>query len=199
MIEINLYPGKGTGSGEGSNIDFNSISIKGMIAAFVIYLLVNYGMPMFYGEKVQNWDNQIQEMNTEMASLTSQLSVLGGLKKEIEAAKAEEQLLYEQLNIIKEIMSNKRNPMKILLYLSRNTPENTWITSFKTEGRAVRIEGLSFSYNLIGKFFDSLKSSIFFSGELRLETGSAQNTTEDGETVRRLEQFTITGSVRQFE
>lgn len=198
MIEINLYPGKGTGTDEASSLDFNDISKKGMLAAFLIYLIAQMGAPYFYSLKIGGLDNRLNGMRQDLTSIKGKMGQLKELRREIEAAKQEEKLLYDQLNIIKEVTNDKRNPMRILLFLARNLPENTWVTGFSMKGRDITIEGRSFSYNLIGKLFNAFEDSVFFSVRPNLTTQSAKSG-ENTDTGRRLEEFKIVGNVKQFE
>ena len=198
MIEINLYPGKGTGSGEASSIDFNDISKKGMAFAALAYVIVYIVAPYFYNTKLGNWDNKLNEQRQTLASIKSRMGQLKELRREIEAAKQEEKLLYDQLNVIKEVTNDKRNPMRVLLFLARNLPENTWVTKFNVQGRDITIEGRSFSYNLIGKLFNAFEDSVFFSSRPNLTTQSVTSG-DTNDTGRRLEEFKITGNVKQFE
>lgn len=198
MIEINLYPGKGTGTGEASSVDFNDISKKGMVFAALTYLIVYIAAPYFYNTKLGNWDNKLNEQRQKLNSIKSRMGQLKELRREIEAAKQEEKLLYDQLNVIKEVTNDKRNPMRVLLFLARNLPENTWVTKFNVEGRDITIEGRSFSYNLIGKLFNAFESSVFFSSRPNLTTQSVTSG-DSNDSGRRLEEFKITGNVKQFE
>ena len=198
MIEINLYPGKGTGTGEASSVDFNDISKKGMVFAALTYLIVYIAAPYFYNTKRGNWDNKLNEQRQKLNSIKSRMGQLKELRREIEAAKQEEKLLYDQLNVIKEVTNDKRNPMRVLLFLARNLPENTWVTKFNVEGRDITIEGRSFSYNLIGKLFNAFESSVFFSSRPNLTTQSVTSG-DSNDSGRRLEEFKITGNVKQFE
>ena len=85
-----------------------------------------------------------------------------------------------------------------MLFLARNLPENTWVTKFNVQGRDITIEGRSFSYNLIGKLFNAFEDSVFFSSRPNLTTQSVTSG-DTNDTGRRLEEFKITGNVKQFE
>lgn len=197
MIEINLYPGKGTGSAEGSGVDFNHISIPGMLIALIIWGLYTFVAPQFYDKRLKSWEGKLTETRTALGKNKRKMRKVKELKREIELAKKEEQVLFKQLGVIKELTVKQGSPMKVLLYLSRNIPENTWITNFYIKGKTFFVEGKSFSYSLIGRFYDSLSGSIFFQAPPKLKTETLK--LDKTQSTRRLESFNIMGTLRHFE
>lgn len=199
MIKINLYPGKGTGSSVGAGLDFNQISIKGMILAVSLYLLVNFMAPSFYDSRGKKYDTEIDKNRKESVDLKRRLRVLRKIEAEIQSAEEEEKFLQSQHKVLLEIVSEKRNPMQVLLYISKNIPSNTWITTYKEQDKNLTLEGKSFNYSLIGQFFESMENAIFFAQRPRLQTQSLKGGTEEGFTDRRIEEFSISGRVKAIE
>jgi len=201
MIRINLIEQKKAVNVTNlGGIDLTKISIIGWIAAVAIYFVVP---PYFDGEWKQLRsieENKIKKKKVELAELNKKVRENQRLKEKLDAFNKREQLLKERETQVEEIIKRRTNPMKLLLHLARNIPEDLWVEIIKIDNKDITIEGESISYKSIGKFLNAANNSIYFNRQLRIGGVSTKQANKKGKKRGiRTETFKIVGKIARFE
>lgn len=162
MIKINLSTAqKQLDMTNVGGFDFTKIKIKAVgLAIIILYAPDFLLLPMWEQERA---DKQVEVTNvtTELASLKRKITQASELEKQIQDLKEQERILTEKLSVVKQILSEKRNPSNLLVYIAKNIPKEVWITELNFQNDELKLQGESLDYASIGKFLESVKSSVF--------------------------------------
>lgn len=196
MIKINLTAAqKQVDISNLGGFDFTKLKIKAVIiACILIYVPDVLLLPMWEDE----YNNRNQELNTlqaQSSSLKRKVSQSGVLEKQIRELKAQEENLGKKLTAVKQAISKKRNPANLLLYISKNMPEDLWIKELIIEGETMLVKGEALSYTSVGNFVNNLRSSVF----IRDANIKSTNSNVRASDKRRIESFEISFAVSRFE
>lgn len=141
--------------------DFTKIKIKAVgLAIVILYAPDFFLLPMWEQERVDK-QQEVAIVNSELTSLKRKITQASELEKQIQDLKEQERILTEKLTVVKQILSEKRNPSNLLIYLAKNIPKDVWITDLTFANDELKLSGESLDYSSIGKFLDSVKSSVF--------------------------------------
>jgi Tfp pilus assembly protein PilN len=162
MIKINLSNAqKQMDMSNVGGFDFTKIKIKAVgLAIVILYAPDFFLLPMWEQERVDK-QQEVTIVNSELTSLKRKITQASELEKQIQDLKEQERILTEKLTVVKQILSEKRNPSNLLIYLAKNIPKDVWITDLTFANDELKLSGESLDYSSIGKFLDSVKSSVF--------------------------------------
>lgn len=162
MIKINLAnTQKQMDMSNVGGFDFTKIKIKAVgIAIVILYAPDFFLLPMWEQERVDK-QQEVTVINSELTSLKRKITQAAELEKQIQDLKEQERILTEKLTVVKQILSEKRNPSNLLIYLAKNIPKDVWITDLTFANDELKLNGESMDYSSIGKFLESVKSSVF--------------------------------------
>ncbi|MFY7992988.1 MAG: PilN domain-containing protein [Bacteriovoracaceae bacterium] len=162
MIKINLSNAqKQMDMSNVGGFDFTKIKIKAVgLAIVILYAPDFFLLPMWEQERVDK-QQEVAIVNSELTSLKRKITQASELEKQIQDLKEQERILTEKLTVVKQILSEKRNPSNLLIYLAKNIPKDVWITDLTFANDELKLSGESLDYSSIGKFLDSVKSSVF--------------------------------------
>lgn len=153
MIKINLSTAqKQLDMTNVGGFDFTKIKIKAVgLAIIILYAPDFLLLPMWEQERA---DKQVEVTNvtTELASLKRKITQASELEKQIQDLKEQERILTEKLSVVKQILSEKRNPSNLLVYIAKNIPKEVWITELNFQNDELKLQGESLDYASIGKF-----------------------------------------------
>jgi len=199
MIKVNLIEKKK----QQVNTFIMGVDIKQLNWKFIVPLILfimwdgnSHIFNLLLEERMKAATEEKTMLSAEKKKLTSQYAKLKGLDKEISKFQIIEKKLKSRLDVVRKILAQKKNPQNIMLYISKNVPSDLWISNLSFKGTRFEIIGKSLSYKSIGIFLESLRSSIFFDRDLRLD---GTKTEIDKETQTRMEAFKILGKVSRFE
>jgi Tfp pilus assembly protein PilN len=196
MIEVNLLKGKKEfrlpillG------VDLSLINFKFLIIA----ILLDYCRPFYedkWRESLVVIQEQVKKSNEEMLRVRKSGQGLEHIQEEIGKANEKEQELNEILVVVKKITESKKNPMSILLNVSKNIPDDLWLNNLVIENDVLLLSGECESYRNIGLFIEKLKGLIFFENNIRLEDSK---TLTNEKTGKRTEAFTIKAVIVRYD
>ena len=197
MIEVNLLGGKKPFAlPKIGPIDLNHINLKLVVAAMLINSFI---IPMFEPD----WDSETVDVTKEIAKMEAKTRKLKMIMKQSKSLQNEiseyeklEKSLTGKLEIVRKVLSVKKNPYQVLLFVAQNTPEDLWLNKLAIENDKIVIDGYSKSYKSIGRFIDILKGSVFFDSSLKL-TSSETVSLEEGKG--RAEQFNLDAKVVRYD
>lgn len=195
MIKINLKP---TAAQEGAflgGVDISLINFKLVILAFFMcyipHLVANY----FWSSEIAAIEEQVQEFREKTKKLSEKEIELKEIQGEMEKILAKEKAIIERLDIIQEVVTVKKNPMKVLYEIALIIPSDVWLIDITYQGNEMLIKGNAADYKSIGLFLDSLKKIIFFDRQVNLDDYS----TVTLGNKRRVESFKITAKIARYE
>jgi Tfp pilus assembly protein PilN len=196
MIKINLSAAqKQVDISNLAGFDFTKLKIKAVIIACVVIYLPDFLlMPMLESEFTVR-TQEFSALQSQSSSLKRKVSQSAALEKQIRELKAQEENLGKKLTAVKEAISLKRNPANLLLYISKNMPEDLWIKELAIEAETMLIKGEALNYTSIGNFVNNLRSSVF------IKDANIKSTTSNirESDKRRIETFEISFAIARFE
>jgi Tfp pilus assembly protein PilN len=197
MIQINLTTNKKPlDLSDVGGMDLSKINVKMVLIAIVLlYVPDILILPSFEEEKMIA-NQELAQLSEQQQKLAQEVSKLKEFDLQIQQLKRREQQLLEKLALVKTIISKKKNPWNILVYVAKNIPPEIWLTEILYEGDKIVFKGLSTDYTNQGLFLENLKKSIFFSENLSY---SKTNTSNLDESLKKLAPFEVTATITRYE
>ena len=197
MIEINLSTQKKAVDIKNvGGFDLSKLNVKYVLIAIVISYLPDFIiLPSLEDTRVQA-QARVDQLNSENSKKKAQVNSLKGFDKQIQQLKRREQQLLEKLELIKTIISKKKNPWNVLVYVAKNIPQEIWLTEIHYEEDKITFKGLSMDYTNQGVFLDNLKRSVFFADNISYnKIDTATMPTE----MKKMAPFEITANIVRYE
>jgi Tfp pilus assembly protein PilN len=162
MIKINLTTAqKQLDMTNVGGFDFTKIKLKAVgIAILILYAPDFVLLPMWEQERTDK-QGEVTSITMELNSLKRKITEANELEKQIQDLKEQERILTEKLTVVKQILNDKKNPSDLLHYISKNIPKDVWLTEMIFANDELKLFGESLDYASIGKFLESVKSSVF--------------------------------------
>ena len=196
MIKINLSAAqKQVDISNLGGFDFTKLKIKAVLLACVLIYLPDIFLVSVWDDEFNSKNQELTELQSKSISLKRKVSQSATLEKQIRELKAQEENLGKKLTAVKQAISQKRNPANLLLYVSKNMPDDLWIKELVIDGETMLIKGDALSYNSVGNFVNNLRSSIFIKDSSIKGTTSAVRASDK----RRIESFEISFVLARLE
>ena len=197
MISINLSTQKKaldiTNVG---GLDLSKIKVKFVLIAILISYLPDFIILPSLEEERAAAQETINNLTTEANKKRKQVNSLKGFDKQIQQLKRREQQLVEKLELVKTIISKKKNPWKVLEYVAKNIPPEIWLTEIYYEDDKMIFKGLSMDYTNQGVFLENLKRSVFFADNIAY---SKVDTAAMSSDMKKMAPFEITANIVRYE
>jgi len=197
MISINLSTQKkAVDITNVGGFDLSKIKVKFVLIAILISYVPDFViLPSLEQERTAAQEN-INTLSAEAAKKKKQVNSLKGFDKQIQQLKRREQQLVEKLELVKTIISKKKNPWKVLEYVAKNIPPEIWLTEIYYEDDKMVFKGLSMDYTNQGVFLENLKRSVFFADNISYsKVDTAAMTSE----MKKMAPFEITANIVRYE
>lgn len=197
MININLSTQKkAVDITNVGGLDLSKIKIKFVLIAILLSYIPDFlVLPSLEQERAAAQEN-IDGLSAEVAKKRKQVRSLKGFDKQIQQLKRREQQLVEKLELVKTIISKKKNPWKVLEYVAKNIPPEIWLTEIYYEDDKMVFKGLSMDYTNQGVFLENLKRSVFFADNI---TYSKVDTEAMSSDMKKMAPFEITANIVRYE
>lgn len=197
MIKINLSTvKKPMDLANVGGFDLSKINVKWVVLAIVFLYAPDFFVVDNLTEIRDARDQELQALIAQKNKITKEVNELKNFDKQIEMLKRREEELASKLEVVKSILSTKKNPWNILVYVAKNIPPEIWLTEIKYEGDKLQIKGRSSDYQSQGIFLENLKKSIFFDKNITYQKNDAAPTGRDN---RKLASFDITAVITRYE
>ncbi|MCY4643668.1 MAG: PilN domain-containing protein [Bacteriovoracales bacterium] len=197
MIKINILPTDGDAKGLG---EFYSLLLKinvKMVLLSIVLLYASYFVLNLYTKGIEEkLEAKITSLEDEKKALDKEISKYGDVEKQIQKILDQEKVLKKRKNLVNLRVKSKKNPVRILTYISKNIPDKTWIEKLSLSKDKIDIEGITFSYKSIDTFIENLNESIYFKKDLKFD---GLKTIVDKESGARSERFKISGEVVKYK
>ena len=196
MIKINLMKKKTEfGSLSALGLDLSKIDIKLVLISVVVY----YGSSALLKVYTQDIESEkikvLASLGKEKQGLVKKIAQYKEIEKQIEEIIEQEKKLQKRKEIIEARIKKRKNPAKIMVYLSRNIPKDVWIKRLTLKGDRINIVGETPTYKSIGTFIENLKNSVYFDESVNFD---GAETIIDKETKKRTEKFKISGKIARY-
>ncbi len=197
MIQVNLSTlKKPIDLANVGGFDLSKLNVKLVLIGIIMLYVPDFFFVDSFKAERDAADAQLVELTTNKTKLSRRVNALKEFDKQIQQLKRREQQLTDKLNVVKEIITKKKNPWSILVYVARNIPPEIWLTEIIFTENKLTFKGLSLDYTNQGLFLENLKKSIFFDKNITYSKTDAANLPAD---LKNLAPFEITATITRFE
>jgi Tfp pilus assembly protein PilN len=180
-------------------IDLNSLNLKMLVVALVIYYLPDYAINQIYGEKTTIANETMAQITSQNNKLQTEISKDSNIKSLVDAYKLQVIKLQRRSTQVDEILQNRTNPKKILEKIARSIPEDLWFDIMTINDKnEIQINGGSYSPRAIGEFITSINDSPYFSGSITPSKQENVKDTLDG-VLTNYEKFELKGKITNYD
>jgi type IV pilus assembly protein PilN len=158
MIRINLLPVKELKA----EVSRRREMILGGLCLGVTLTAI-LGLYVVQYSRINSLQNEIADLNAELASLNVKAKGVADLEAKIKEVKGKHR-------VIEEINRKKSGPARVMQSLSTATPRALWLTQFKEIGGNVTITGVATDNQTIAEFLKALDSHSYFRNTELVET-----------------------------
>ena len=139
-------------------------------------------------------------LDMERAAAQREQARLRTLLAEVQEFEARRSQLQQRVALIEQLRSGQNVPVQLLDHVSRSLPEMLWLTSFKTDGPAVTIEGRSTTLIGVSDFVGNLGATPLLQKPIQIvdsqvEVQKAANGQPEVEVIH----FTVKAQVAPVE
>ena len=196
MIKINLTVAqKQMDLSDLGGFDFTKLKFKAVIIACVLIYVPDFVVLPIWEDKFNARTQEYETLQKESSSLKRKVAQSSILEKQIRELKIQEINLGKKLTAVKQAINLKRNPANLLLYITKNLPEDLWIKDISIDGELLLVKGEALSYTSVGNFVNNLRSSVFIrEANIKSTTSNVRESDK-----RRIESFEISFAVARFE
>ncbi len=177
-------------------LDLSKLNVKMVVIAIVLLYVPDFFLIDGLKESKELRERELDELNQQKSKLEQEVSELKNFDKQIEQLKRREEELASKLEVVKSIITTKKNPWNILVYVAKNIPPEIWLTEIRYEQEKLIFKGLSTDYLNQGVFLENLKKSIFFDKNISYSKLDSAATSQGG---TKLAPFEITTTITRFE
>ncbi len=177
-------------------LDLSKIDLKLVLVAIIIHYVSGFAFEAYSKNETGVLEARVKTLNEERKALEKRSTQGEEFERQIEQLLKQEEKLESRKKIVENIIRTKKNPIQILMYISKNIPEDLWIEKLSVKDNSIQIDGKSLSYKSISKFLDSLDASIYFQKRFDI---LKQDDEVDPITKVRSEKFSIVGKIARYE
>lgn len=199
MIKVNLAEvRKSGGTLVILGVDLTKVNIKPLILSAIIYMLPGYLIYDEWEGEIDGKGDEYQELQKENKKYLAELRKNKDSEKKLIAFNKQIEDLKVRSQRIKQILKIRTNPYEALERISRDLPDDMWLTSLNvTKGVLFEVEGLSYSFKSISSFLTLSNDSRFFNRSLEI-VDSKTLVEKARDKQRRVESFKIKGKFTYF-
>ena len=130
----------------------NNLILLGGVAVGILYIGV---MALLLTSRSRHLDEEIAKAQEEVARLRSIIDEVKGY--ELKKASLE-----SKIQLINNLKTNQRGPVRLMDEISRALPDLVWLTELTVAGDQVTLRGRTLSPNAVATYLENLKKSPFF-------------------------------------
>jgi type IV pilus assembly protein PilN len=125
------------------------------IAGFALPLLIIGATGLILGARRRNLDEEIGKARVEAERLRS-------IIEEVQAYEAKKASLEAKIQLINNLKTNQKGPVRLMDEISRALPDLVWLTDMTVSGPQITLKGKTLSPNAVATYLENLKKSPFF-------------------------------------
>jgi len=150
MMEINLLPHREAR---------RAADLRETVALLVLGVVL-VGGGIFITDKGVASDLAAAEAS--VAQLEADIERFKPQKKMVKEFKKRKKQLQNKLDIITSLEEARNGPVRVLDELSTRVPDRLWLTSIKTKGKGIKLQGQSLDTGVVADFLRGLNASPYF-------------------------------------
>jgi type IV pilus assembly protein PilN len=152
MIRINLLPFRSTRKKE---------NIRRQLSIFLLSLILS--LVALFGVNLL-LSNQIDDLNSRMTTAQAELQQYEKINKDIEEIKKKLDTLNKKMAVIRELDTNRYEPVRLMDTLSQVIVEKRmWISKISTKSDSISLDGMAMDDKTVADFMTRLESCGLFS------------------------------------
>lgn len=150
MIEINLLPHREAR---------RAADLRETVALLVLGVVLVGGGIFIIDKGVAS---DLAAAKTTVAQLEADIQRFEPQKKMVKKFKKRKKQLQGKLDIITSLEEARNGPVRVLDELSTRVPDRLWLTSVKTKGKGIKLQGQSLDTGVVADFLRGLNASPYF-------------------------------------
>ncbi len=150
MIQVNLLPHREAR---------RAADLRQTLMVLILGLIVAVGG---IGIVHRNLNADLAGVKASVRQLESDIARFEPQQKQVAAFKEKRKQLEGKLDVIDGLDRARTGPVRILDELAAQTPGKLWLTGLKTQGVAIKIEGMSLDTGVVADFLRGLNGSTYF-------------------------------------
>lgn len=180
-------------------IDLNSLNLKMLGLALIIYYLPGVVVSTLYDEKTQEAESILQALTAQNTELKTSIEKDSNIKSQVDAYKTQVVKLQSRSTQVDEILKSRTNPKKILEKVARSIPEDVWFTHMAiNEKSEISITGGSYTPRAVGEFITNINDSPYFGGSITPVSQENRKEPLDG-VITSYELFELKGKIINYD
>jgi Tfp pilus assembly protein PilN len=180
-------------------IDLNTLNLKMLGVALVIYYLPGVVVSTLYADKTAEAEANLQALVTQNTELKTSIDKDANIKSQVDAYKSQVIKLQNRSSQVDEILKSRTNPKKILEKVARSIPEDVWFTRMAINDKnEISITGGSYTPRAIGEFITNINDSPYFGGSVTPVNQENKKEALDG-VVTSYELFELKGKIINYD
>jgi Tfp pilus assembly protein PilN len=180
-------------------IDLNTINLKMLGMALIIYYLPGVVVSTLYEEKTQEAESTLQALTSQNNELKTAIEKDSNIKSQVDAYKSQVVKLQSRSTQVDEILKSRTNPKKILEKVARSIPEDVWFTRMAiNEKSEISIVGGSYTPRAVGEFITNINDSPYFGGSVTPVSQENKKEPLDG-VLTSYELFELKGRIINYD
>ena len=170
MIRINLLTeakaaaAKKKGPALPTGAKLNNLILIGGLVLGLIYIATMY---LVLTSKRRALDDEIGKAREEVARLKSIID-------EVQSYEAKKKSLEEKIDLINNLKSSQRGPVRLMDEVSKALPDLVWLTELQMQGNLLTLKGRTLSPNAVATYLENIKKSPFFAEPVFKNLGREQ-------------------------
>ncbi len=148
----------------------NNLLFAGGIGLGILYIAI---MGFVLTSRRRALDEEIGKARIEAERLKS-------IIEEVKGYELKKASLEEKINLINQLKTNQKGPVRLMDEISRALPDLVWLSSLDATGNLLTMRGKTLSPNAVATYLENLKKSPFFAEpvfkNLGQEGGTQQGT-----------------------
>ncbi len=130
----------------------NNLVFAGGIALGVLYIAI-MGLAL---------TNKRRALNEEIGKARIEAERLKSIIEEVKGYEIKKASLEEKINLINQLKTNQKGPVRLMDEISRALPDLVWLSGLDATGNLLTMRGKTLSPNAVATYLENLKKSPFF-------------------------------------
>lgn len=103
-----------------------------------------------------------RELDDEIGKTRAEAERLRSIIEEVKGYEAKKASLEEKIDLINQLKTNQKGPVRLMDELSKALPDLVWLSELTVSGELVTLKGRTMSPNAVANYLENLKKSPFF-------------------------------------
>ena len=158
MIRINLLTearaaaAKKKGPALPTGAKLNNLLLLGGLALGLIYIATMFLV----------LHSRSKKLDTEIAQAKEEVARLKSIIDEVKGYEDKKRSLEEKINLINNLKTNQKGPVRLMDEVSKALPDLVWLTDMQMQGDQLTMKGRTLSPNAVATYLENLKKSAYF-------------------------------------